>query len=139
MQQKRHAPAAGRHAIVGNVQRIRLQLTDQPEAFKERYRARVPLGRMATPVDVARATRFLASPASGYLTGQELLLDGGLTATLYQRMAAIDQPPANAAPSLHVSLTCLMAWAVVRDGSLSIPKRCTRPAAQTSCGSSRSL
>jgi membrane-associated phospholipid phosphatase len=38
-----------------------------------------------------------------------------LTAQLYRNMAAIDTPPANAAPSLHVSLTCLLAWAFVRD------------------------
>jgi len=30
-------------------------------------------------------------------------------------MIAIDGPAANAAPSLHVSLTCLLAWALVRD------------------------
>jgi hypothetical protein len=42
-------------------------------------------------------------------------LDDGLTAGLYRRMIAIDEPPANAAPSLHVSLTCLLAWAVLRD------------------------
>src|SRR5262249_8956964 len=39
----------------------------------------------------------------------------GLTADLYRNMAAIDEPPANAAPSLHVSLTCLLAIALVRD------------------------
>jgi hypothetical protein len=42
-------------------------------------------------------------------------LGDGLTAHLYRQMVAIDEPPANAAPSLHVSLTCLLAWAAVRD------------------------
>jgi membrane-associated phospholipid phosphatase len=42
-------------------------------------------------------------------------LGEGLTARLYQQMIAIDEPPANAAPSLHVSLTCLLAFALVRD------------------------
>jgi hypothetical protein len=42
-------------------------------------------------------------------------LGDGLTARLYQNMIAIDDPPANAAPSLHVSLTCLLALAVIRD------------------------
>jgi hypothetical protein len=42
-------------------------------------------------------------------------LDDGLTAQLYQNMVAIDEPPANAAPSLHVSITCLLAWALARD------------------------
>jgi len=39
----------------------------------------------------------------------------GLTALVYYNMIAIDEPPANAAPSLHVSLTCLLALALVRD------------------------
>ena len=30
-------------------------------------------------------------------------------------MVEVDEPPANAAPSLHVSLTCLLAWALIRD------------------------
>jgi membrane-associated phospholipid phosphatase len=42
-------------------------------------------------------------------------LGGGLTADLYRGMTAIDGPAANAAPSLHVSLTCLLAWALLRD------------------------
>ncbi len=42
-------------------------------------------------------------------------LGDGVTETLYKHIAAIDDPPANAAPSLHVSLTCLLALAVVRD------------------------
>jgi membrane-associated phospholipid phosphatase len=37
------------------------------------------------------------------------------TARLYKGMIEIDDPPANAAPSLHVSLTCLLALAIVRD------------------------
>ena len=39
----------------------------------------------------------------------------GLTAEVYKNMIAIDDPPANAAPSLHVSLTCLLALALVRE------------------------
>jgi hypothetical protein len=39
----------------------------------------------------------------------------GVTGWLYRQMTAIDDPPANAAPSLHVSLTCLLALALVRD------------------------
>jgi membrane-associated phospholipid phosphatase len=42
-------------------------------------------------------------------------LDPGLTAWLYQNMIEVDEPPANAAPSLHVSLTFLLALALVRD------------------------
>jgi hypothetical protein len=52
-------------------------------------------------------TRTVRPPASD--------LGEGLTAALYRNMVGIDEPPANAAPSLHVSLTCLLAWAVARD------------------------
>ena len=42
-------------------------------------------------------------------------LGDSLTAQMYTNMVAIDDPPANAAPSLHVSLTCILALALVRD------------------------
>jgi membrane-associated phospholipid phosphatase len=42
-------------------------------------------------------------------------LGDSATARLYKNMIEIDDPPANAAPSLHVSLTCLLALAVIRD------------------------
>jgi membrane-associated phospholipid phosphatase len=38
-----------------------------------------------------------------------------ITAHLYHNMVEIDDPPANAAPSLHVSLTCLLGLALLRD------------------------
>lgn len=43
--------------------------------------ADIPLGRLATPADVAGAVYFLASPLSRFVTGQILYLDGGLTAS----------------------------------------------------------
>lgn len=39
----------------------------------------VPLGRIAEPEDIARVCLFLASPAAGYITGQTLVVDGGLS------------------------------------------------------------
>ncbi|MGO9839352.1 MAG: SDR family NAD(P)-dependent oxidoreductase [Polyangiaceae bacterium] len=42
------------------------------------YRDRVPLGRVGRPDDVASAISFLASDDSSYITGTELLADGGL-------------------------------------------------------------
>jgi membrane-associated phospholipid phosphatase len=42
-------------------------------------------------------------------------LGDGWTAQFYRDMVATDTPPANAAPSLHVSLTCLLALALFRD------------------------
>ena len=37
----------------------------------------IPMGRMATPADVAGACLFLASPAAAYVTGSALLVHGG--------------------------------------------------------------
>jgi len=52
----------------------------QPEAFHERYRQRTPLGRMAMEEDLKGAVAYFASDLSAYVTGQELMVDGGWTA-----------------------------------------------------------
>jgi 3-oxoacyl-[acyl-carrier protein] reductase len=48
-----------------------------PVAWRERLERAIPMGRFATPADVAWAVRFLASEEAGYITGQTLVLDGG--------------------------------------------------------------
>jgi NAD(P)-dependent dehydrogenase (short-subunit alcohol dehydrogenase family) len=53
---------------------------EQPEAFHERYRLRTPLGRMAAESDFKGAAAYLASDMSEYVTGQNLIVDGGWTA-----------------------------------------------------------
>ena len=47
-------------------------------AQREAEIARVPLGRLAQPEEIAAATAFLLSPAAGYITGATLPVDGGL-------------------------------------------------------------
>jgi 3-oxoacyl-[acyl-carrier protein] reductase len=49
---------------------------DTPE-LRERFRQSVPLGRLSTPLDVARAALFLASDEADFLTGVCLEVDGG--------------------------------------------------------------
>lgn len=41
--------------------------------------AQIPFGRMGTPEEVARTVVFLASPAAGYTTGTNVVIDGGFT------------------------------------------------------------
>ena len=49
-------------------------------ANRERMLARIPLSRFARPEEVAAMVCYLAGPQATYITGQTLLLDGGLTA-----------------------------------------------------------
>lgn len=75
----------GRHGIRVNVVSPGAVLTPAvADALTPRAQARmgetIPLGRPATPEDIARAVLFFASPLAGYVTGQVLAVDGGATA-----------------------------------------------------------
>jgi len=50
-----------------------------PEEVRSDYLRRIPMGRLGLPEDVADAVAFLAGPASRYITGVVLPVDGGLT------------------------------------------------------------
>ncbi len=49
-----------------------------PEEARQTLFERIPLGRLGQPSDVAGAVRFLVGPAASYITGQVLVVDGGM-------------------------------------------------------------
>jgi NAD(P)-dependent dehydrogenase (short-subunit alcohol dehydrogenase family) len=56
-----------------------LNATAYTPEVRRNYEARIPMGRIGTPEEVADTILFLASDAARYVTGQELVVDGGLT------------------------------------------------------------
>jgi NAD(P)-dependent dehydrogenase (short-subunit alcohol dehydrogenase family) len=58
------------------------EMTQQyPPGYLDAMAARIPTGRKGDPRELAATVVFLASPAGGYITGQTLPVDGGLTIT----------------------------------------------------------
>jgi NAD(P)-dependent dehydrogenase (short-subunit alcohol dehydrogenase family) len=58
------------------------EMTEQyPEGYLEAQQQRIPMGRKGDPRELAAAVVFLASPGAGYITGQTLAVDGGMTIT----------------------------------------------------------
>lgn len=51
----------------------------QDPVFVRNYEGRVPMGRMGSPADIAPAVGFLLSDGASYITGQNLVIDGGWT------------------------------------------------------------
>ena len=58
------------------------EMTEQyPPGYLESHGARIPVGRKGDPAELAATVVFLASDAAGYITGQTLPVDGGMTIT----------------------------------------------------------
>ena len=56
------------------------EIDDIKPEMRAEYVKQIPMGRFAQPADVANAILFLACAESGYITGQVLVVDGGMTA-----------------------------------------------------------
>ncbi|GAB3535560.1 oxidoreductase [Pontibacter brevis] len=70
----------GKHGIRVNCVSPGGIFNSQPEPFVKAYEKKVPLKRMGYPDDIAPAVSFLLSDEARYITGQNLMVDGGWTA-----------------------------------------------------------
>jgi len=59
----------------------------------------VPLKRIGAPIDVARLVDFLIDPDNRYVTGQNIMIDGGLTLTVLDRMPGLARRKNDPAPA----------------------------------------
>jgi NAD(P)-dependent dehydrogenase (short-subunit alcohol dehydrogenase family) len=66
--------------MMGTFFRDRGALRDvAPEVIRNEVVGRIPAGRMASAAEIADVFVFLASPMAGYITGQSIIVDGGIT------------------------------------------------------------
>jgi NAD(P)-dependent dehydrogenase (short-subunit alcohol dehydrogenase family) len=54
-----------------------IESSSDPQTTRHRLIERIPLGRFATPEDIGRAVLFLASDYASFITGTNLIVDGG--------------------------------------------------------------
>ena len=58
---------------------VKTDMTDEmSQRAREDAEARIPLGRLAAPEEIASVVRFLADDAAGYVTGEVIRVDGGM-------------------------------------------------------------
>jgi NAD(P)-dependent dehydrogenase (short-subunit alcohol dehydrogenase family) len=57
-----------------------LEQSDDPQRRRAELVARQPLGRLAQPVEIAKAAVYLASDDAAFVTGTEFVIDGGILA-----------------------------------------------------------
>src|SRR5262249_28162649 len=67
----------------GFSRRVGSVITPADPVLQPRQRQHVPLGRLGSAEDVARVILFLASDLAGYVSGENILVDGGLMQMLY--------------------------------------------------------
>ncbi len=70
----------GKHGVRVNTVSPGGIFANQPEAFVKNYSHKTPLKRMGTPQDIVGGVVYLASDASKYVTGHNLIIDGGWSA-----------------------------------------------------------
>jgi 7-alpha-hydroxysteroid dehydrogenase len=64
--------------FVGSIMTSALDMVAELPDLREQMETRTPLGRIGEPADIAAAVLYLASPASAYVTGKMLEIDGGI-------------------------------------------------------------
>jgi glucose 1-dehydrogenase len=69
------------------------------ETVARQREAIVPLRRIGSPDDVARLVAFLIDPSNRYITGENIMVDGGLTLSVLDRIPGIARPKANLTPT----------------------------------------
>jgi NAD(P)-dependent dehydrogenase (short-subunit alcohol dehydrogenase family) len=75
----------------GATRTARLLATQSP-AMLEAARNATPLRKAAEPSDIAAALAFLASPMAGHITGQTLVIDGGVSLMNWRELSAVGVP-----------------------------------------------
>ena len=66
-----------RHPVSGALSALQPEVA---QSFATKTLERIPMGRFALPSEIAAAVLFLASDESSYVTGSDLVVDGGMTA-----------------------------------------------------------